>query len=222
MKDYKFSFDVLNKFSNSDPYHFIPGHYQSLFERLEHFEKTLNFPAIKRDVGSLLAFLMPMLGAQRVFEMGSGYGHSAFWYFIGAKEGLNLEEVVLTEKRSDLLEVFEALPWPQNWKRRMSYYQGDAFERLEMDQGVFDLFLVDGVKGDYKKFVEKALPRLSDNGLIAIDNSYWRGSFLNANLRESKKSAANIYELHEWIKNHPKIEAIFLPFADGLSLIRKS
>ena len=152
--------------------------------------------------------------------MGSGYGHSAFWHFIGA-EGL-LERVILTEKRSDLQAVYEGMPWPQNWKRRMEYWQGDAFERLaQLDQD-FDLFLVDGVKADYRRFVELALPRLSSRGLIAIDNSFWRGSFLNEEVRASKQSAAKIFELHQWIKERRDLQAVFLPFADGLTLVRKT
>ncbi|MCO4755508.1 MAG: hypothetical protein KC478_13585, partial [Bacteriovoracaceae bacterium] len=66
-----------------------------------------------------------------------------------------------------------------------------------------------------------ALPKLASNGIIAIDNSYWRGSFLNKDLREKKKSASNVFEMHEWIKNQKDLKAIFVPFLDGLTLIRR-
>lgn len=219
VKDHSFSLDKLTTFSNSDPYFFIPRHCLGLFEELVRQEKRLRFPALSNDVGSLLAFLTGLNRTKRVFEMGSGYGHSAFWYFIGA--GAGLEKVVLTEKRKDLLPVFNALPWPVNWKNRMDYWQGDAFEKLERESGPFDLFLVDGVKADYKKFVELALPKLSRNGLIAIDNSYWRGSFLDPETRAKKASAEKVHELHQWIGKHQEIEAVFIPFLDGLTLVRK-
>ena len=151
--------------------------------------------------------------------MGSGYGHSAFWYFVGAQD--SLKEVILTEKRSDLERVFDNLCWPVNWKNRMHYIQGDAFEALQDVDGQFDLFLVDGVKADYLKFIKLALPKLSSNGIIAIDNSYWRGSFLRESVRVKKKSAQNIFELHTWIRNQKNLKAIFVPFLDGLTLIQK-
>ncbi|MCO4755183.1 MAG: hypothetical protein KC478_11930, partial [Bacteriovoracaceae bacterium] len=129
MKDFKFSFEQLVQFSNSDPYSFVPEHLQFLLEQLQYQEKTLNFPAINNDVGELLAFFLGGQSPKKIFEMGSGYGHSAFWYFVGAHA--SLEEVVLTEKRTDLKDVFDSLPWPMNWKNRMSYVQGDAFEELD-------------------------------------------------------------------------------------------
>ncbi|MBC76874.1 MAG: hypothetical protein CME64_12745 [Halobacteriovoraceae bacterium] len=219
MKDYSFSFEELDRFSNSDPYNFVPKHYSSLLRELNHCEKSLNFPAIKNDVGQLLAFFFSVQRPKRVFEMGSGYGHSAFWYFLGANE--TLEEVILTEKRTDLESVFNQLPWPVNWKNRMSYIQGDAFNALDELNRPADFFLVDGVKADYLRFIKLALPKLSSDGLIAIDNSYWRGSFLNASVRAKKKSAQSIHELHTWIGNQKNLKSIFVPFLDGLTLIKK-
>lgn len=179
----------------------------------------MRFPAVNNDVGSMLAFLMGMLKPKTIFEMGSGYGHSAFWYFVGASS--SLEKVVLTEKREDLKEVFEELPWPVNWKRKMDYHQGDAFEKLSAQDGLFDFFLVDGVKGDYLSFLQAALPKLSPKGVIAIDNSYWRGSFLRKQVRERKASAAKVYELHRWIEAQRDYQAVFIPYVDGLTLIRR-
>ena len=219
MKNFKFSFEQLVQFSNSDPYSYVPEHLQFLLERLQFQEKSLNFPAINNDVGELLAFFLSGQAPKKIFFFFSGYGHRAFWYFVGAQS--SLEEVVLTEKRSDLQTVFDDLPWPVNWKNRMTYVQGDAFEELDRRNDKFDLFLVDGVKADYLKFIKAALPKLSSNGIIAIDNSYWRGSFLNKDIREKKKSATSVFEMHEWIKQQRNLKAIFVPFLDGLTLIRR-
>lgn len=220
MKDHSFSFDTLNKFSNSEPYNFVPSHFNNLLEKLEEQEKKLRFPAIKRDVGSLISFLMGMYSPRRIFEMGSGYGHSAFWYFIGSSD--SIEEVILTEKRDDLKSVFNSLPWPVNWKNRVNYYQGDAFETLSKVQGEFDFFLIDGVKADYLEFMKAGWSKLSRNGIVAIDNSYWRGSFLDKRIVEKKKSAQKVAELHRYIRDQKDISAIFVPFADGLTLLRKA
>ncbi|MEX0798616.1 MAG: class I SAM-dependent methyltransferase [Bacteriovoracaceae bacterium] len=220
MKNYPFSFDQLSKFSNSDPYSFIPAHLRQLKEDLDLRQRQLRFPAIQNDVGSFLAFFLTTLAPKRVFEMGSGYGHSAFWHFVGANH--SLERVVLTEKREDLKDVYNALAWPLNWKNRMDYWQGDAFEKLSKERESFDFFLVDGIKADYLDFIQAALKRLSPLGIIAVDNSFWRGSFLNSTIRDRKKSAQKVFEMHEWIKGRQDLQAVFAPFMDGLTLIRKS
>ena len=219
MKDFPFSLDRLSNFSNSDPYSFIPPHLRSLKQELEFFQKELSFPALHDDVGSLIAFFLGCSKPKKVFEMGSGYGHSAFWHFIGSSE--TVERVVLTEKRDDLKKVFDQVSWPVNWKRRIEYWQGDAFERLEKEEGKVDFFLVDGVKADYLEFIKKASRKLSKGGLIAVDNSFWRGSFLDQEVRSRKKSAAKVHEMHQWIKSQHELEAVFVPFVDGLTLLRR-
>lgn len=219
MKNFPFSFERLFQFSLSDPYSFVPKHHRDLFERLKRAEKRLRFPAVKNDVGSALGFLASLNQSKRIFEMGSGYGHSAFWFFAGAES--SIERAVLTEKRKDLSSVYEELQWPVNWKNRMEYWQGDAFEKLEAEEGLFDFFFVDGVKADYQSFVEKALPKLAKGGLIAVDNSYWRGSFLDAWQRERKASAAAIYRFHRFAQERRDLRAVFIPYADGLTLLRK-
>lgn len=219
MKNFSFSFETLETFSNSDPYSFVPAHCRNLFEELKRKEKELRFPAVKNDVGSMLGFLLSLTEGKRVFEMGSGYGHSSFWYF--AANEASLEKVVLTEKREDLLDVFDSLPWPVSWKERMEYHQGDAFEKLASEEGEFDLFLVDGVKADYKRFVEAAAAKLSRKGILAIDNSFWRGSFLRPELRAKKKTAEKMHELHAWIKQRKDLCAVFVPYNDGLTLLKK-
>lgn len=220
MKNFPFSFDRLKNFSESDPYQFVPALHQGLYEELERRSRGLNFPSIKKDVGSLISFFISYSAPKRIFEMGSGYGHSAYWYFVGSPE--SVVEVVLTEKREDLKEVFDGLPWPINWKNRMNYIQGDAFEALEKADGEFDFFLIDGVKGDYLKFLKSCVPKLSKGGLIAIDNSFWRGSFLKKELREKKASARGVAELHEYIREQKELASIFVPFSDGLTLLKKN
>jgi predicted O-methyltransferase YrrM len=38
-----------------------------------------NFPIIGPEAGRFLAQLVRLMGARRVFEMGSGFGYSALW-----------------------------------------------------------------------------------------------------------------------------------------------
>ncbi len=218
MRDYPFSYEQLFNFSKSHPYTNL-GDKKELFEQLEFSRKKLNFPAIENDIGSLFNFIFKLKDIRTVFEMGSGYGHSAFWYLFNSS---NLpERIILTEKRDDLYTIFNSLPWPESWKSRLDYFQGDAFEKLKSLDHQIDFALIDGVKGDYLRFLKEAYPKLSRGGIVAIDNSYWRGSFLDPELVIKKQSARNIAELHAYLTNSSAWEGVFIPFRDGLSLLRK-
>lgn len=210
------NFDLLHKFSESLPYG-MDEDYNGLYQELKLAEKKYNFPAVKDDVGSFLCFLSKLKNFKTVFEFGSGYGQSAFWFL---KNNPNLSRIYLTEKRDDMEEVFESMPWPKEFKSKMEYHQGDAFDKVnEIDS--FDLLLIDGVKADYLKFVQIAEKKLTQDGVVVIDNAFWRGSFLDAELVEKKVSAQNMKALHDYVKASSLWDAHFLPFSDGVILLTR-
>lgn len=47
---------------------------------MEALAEKNNFPIVGRLVGAFLATQAKMIGAKRVFEFGSGYGYSAYWF----------------------------------------------------------------------------------------------------------------------------------------------
>jgi len=216
MKDFQFQYKDLKSFSESNPYTSIPSEYHDLYNQLKTLEKDLNFPAVHDDIGSTLNFLFQLFSPRNIFEFGSGYGQSAFWYFLNNP---SIEKIILTEKRDDLVEKFHALPWPSQWKEKMEYHQEDAFETIKRLDSV-DFVLIDGVKANYKDFLQECESKITANGLVAIDNSFWRGSFMYDEMVEKKKSARKIKELHDYISASEFWTAIFLPFTDGLTLLR--
>ena len=221
MRDFKFNFDTLNEFSNSNPYQTIPPELRNLFSKLDENKLNLNFPAIHNDVGSFIQFMMASWKPKTVFEMGSGYGHSAFWFLLGGQQ--NIQRIHLTERRSDLVEYYQDLPWPSNWLPKIEYHQADAFETLDQvtqDGTPIDLALIDGVKADYLKFLESLETKMTSGGIVLIDNSYWRGSFLDKDLLIKKESARKIKELHDFIAETEKWQGLFIPYLDGLSILR--
>lgn len=216
MKNYPFSFDQLKSFSESNPYLDFSTDDLNIFKFLDQRRQELNFPAVTDDVGNFLRFISFLINPKNIFEFGSGYGQSAFWFLRGST---SVQKIILCEKRDDLESVFHQVPWTERDKSILEYNQGDAFDRLEsLDEA--DLFLVDGVKADYLKFLKLSRSKISKNGLVVIDNSYWRGSFLDPELSQTKKTAKNIKELHEFIKNSSDWDAVFLPFVDGITLLR--
>lgn len=217
MRDYPFSFEQLNKFSSSLPYQTsMTEEDKDLFNKLKFNQKELNFPAIRDDIGQMINFLFKWIKPKSIFEFGSGYGQSTFWYFLNNEF---VEKVVLTEKRDDLEKVFHSLPWPENWKNKIQYNQKDAFEVFESIDDV-DFVLIDGVKADYLNFLKACENKLNNDGLVLIDNSYWRGSFLDEKMVNTKQTAKKIKELHEYIDLSHKWEAVFLPYEDGVTLLR--
>lgn len=215
MRDYQLDHNQLHQFSQSLPYGLHSDRLEFL-TKLNTIKEQLNFPAVTNDVGSLLQMLLKRSQVRKIFEFGSGYGHSLFWYC----ELSTVDKIVLTEKREDLLTYFHQIQWPHHILRATEYYQGDAFERFNADSELYDFIFMDGVKASYKDFLELAIKRLSEHGLIAIDNSYWRGSFLDPQMQH-KSSAMAVAKLHQYVASLEEFEAIFIPYLDGLTLIQR-
>ena len=52
----------------------------TVLAEMEALAKQNNFPIVNRLVGVFLETQAKMINAKRVFEFGSGYGYSAYWF----------------------------------------------------------------------------------------------------------------------------------------------
>ena len=102
-------------------------------ERLGH---ERNFPIIDRLVGELVEVLALSIGAASVFEMGSGYGYSAYWFTraVGPRG-----RVICTDSNPANRELAERfLSRVDRWDR-IDYQVGIAQDVLGRTRGDFDV-----------------------------------------------------------------------------------
>ena len=82
--------------------------------------------------------------------------------------------------------------------------------------GTFDYAFVDADKLHYDRYYEAALELLRPGGLVAIDNTLWDGKPADPEVNDADTAA--IRALNAKLKDDPRIDLCFLPFADGLTL----
>ena len=51
---------------------------------------------------------------------------------------------------------------------------------LEIKDGTLDFAFVDGNKEDYLEYIEHLLPKLSQRGILLVDDCFFHGDILNA------------------------------------------
>lgn len=191
---------------------------RKLYSELLELEERLHFPAVKPQVGAFLKSLIHLHKPKIIFEFGSGYGHSAFWYLLAKTS--NLSKIYLTEKRDDLEDVFHHLSWPTDWKKKLFYKQGDAFESFKDVDSKIDFLLIDGEKAKYLDFLQTINDSLNEGAIVIIDNAFWKGMFLDQE-KKHKVSPQGILKLHNWLKEQTLFHVCFLPISDGLFLLQK-
>ena len=76
----------------------------AVMQEMEKLAKDRNFPIIGPQVGRILYQYTKLIGAKRVFEMGSGFGYSAYWFALALPED---GKVICTEAASNNIDLAE-------------------------------------------------------------------------------------------------------------------
>ena len=186
---------------------------------MEALAQKNNFPIIGRLVGVFLETQARMINAERVFEFGSGYGYSAYWF---AKAVGATGQVICTD--ADFLNQQQAQHYltAANLWDRVDFKAGMAQDIFAQTEGLFDICYNDVDKGDYPAVWAMAKDRIRPGGLYIADNVLWRG-------RVAVKKPADIFpgwteaiiEHNELIFNDPDFDAFINPIRDGVIVARK-
>jgi caffeoyl-CoA O-methyltransferase len=147
-------------------------HDEPVLLEMEEEAKENNFPIVGRMVGVTLEILARGIGARRVFELGSGYGYSAYWF---ARAVGDRGRVWLTDgdpinaKRADNYLSRAGLV------ERTTFMVGDAVSQFRTVDGDFDVVYCDIDKHGYPDAWRAARDRVRVGGLYVCDNTLWYG-----------------------------------------------
>jgi caffeoyl-CoA O-methyltransferase len=165
--------------------------------------------------GSFLRSLVAISGARRVLEIGTFTGYSAMAMASALPpDGELISLDVNLEHVEVALRHIEASPWRALIKVRV----GPAMETLTNLDGPFDLAFIDADKTNYRNYYEAVLPKLSERGVIVIDNVLWSGQVLDA--EDTSDDTRAIKELNDAIAADNRVECVMVPVRDGVSLVR--
>jgi len=182
--------------------------------QLQAHAATRDFPLIGRTSGGWLEVLTRMIGGKRVFEFGSGFGYSAYFF---AKAVGESGEVIGSEKDAHELDDHRRLFDGHPLADRIRIEQGGAFEVFDRQAGVFDIVLIDINKADYPRALEAAIPRVRPGGLILADNVLWGGKTARPAPADDPSTAA-LQRFNELLMTDQRIRSEILPCGDGLSV----
>lgn len=139
---------------------------------MEALADERGFPIIGRLCGGLLELLARSIGAIRIFEMGSGFGYSAYWFSRAAgPDG----EIHLTD--TDSANERQALDFLERAGLRapIRYHVEDAFTALDHTTGDFDIVYCDIDKAGYRRAWDIGHTRVRVGGFYICDNMLWSG-----------------------------------------------
>ena len=197
----------------------IEQYMRSLLERydepvlleMEDEAQRNGFPIVGRQVGVTLEVLARAAGADRIFELGSGYGYSAYWFARAAAE------VHCTDGDPENAKKAESYLTRAGVWERIRFTVGDAVEGLAATDGEFDIVYCDINKHGYPDAWRAARERIRPGGMYICDNVLWSGRVAEDDPDDKRPTwTAAIREHNRLVAGDPDFTSTILPTRDGV------
>lgn len=143
-----------------------------ILAEMEDVARQRRFPIVGPLVGTLFFVLARARRAQRVFEMGSGFGYSTLWFARAVGPG---GLVVHTEGSAENSAAARGYLERAGLADRVRFHVGDARDIIRDEREFYDIVFCDIDKEQYGEVPDLALPRLAPGGLLIVDNALWYG-----------------------------------------------
>lgn len=184
----------------------------STLQEMERIAAEKRFPIIGPLVGRLLCQLALLTGAQRIFELGSGFGYSAIWFARGLQPG---GRIICTDGSRENAVLAARFFQEARIEGLVDYRTGDALSLLAAEPGSFDIILNDVDKHEYPEVFRQAVPRLKKGGLLITDNALWQGRVVGD---DNAPGTAGIRAFNRLAFQSEDILTTIVPLRDGVAL----
>lgn len=175
---------------------------------------------ISPEQAQFMQFLLHMIRAKNVLELGTFTGYSALAMALALPD----DGRVITCDVSAQWTKNAPLFWNEaKQAHKIELRLGRALDSLhtliaEGWEQKFDFIFIDADKTNYVNYYELALKLIQPRGIIAIDNVLWDGKVIDE--QETGGQTREIRKLNELIKNDQRVFVSLLPIADGLFLVQ--
>ncbi len=192
----------------------LARHDEPVLLEMEAEAEEKGFPIVGRMVGVVLEILARSIGASRVFELGSGYGYSGYWFAraVGSGGDLHLTDGDPENEKKAQDYLSRAGLWEP-----VTFHVGDAVTSLNAIEGDFDIVYCDIDKHGYPEAWRAARDRIRVGGLYICDNTLWSGRVTEGFDEEDSRPqwTAAIKEMNQAVASDPDYLSTILPIRDG-------
>ncbi len=168
--------------------------------------------SVKSHDGYLLSWLMKLIAAKSVVEIGTLGGYSGTWIARALPDDGKLYTLELEEKHA---QVAQAAFDKAGVSDKVEILLGNAHETIKQLSGQhpFDFVFIDAEKGGYLDYLNWAIENLRSGGIVTAHNVYRNGRVMNPTSDDDKALAA----FNQAIANHPQLESLIIPLGDGMA-----
>ena len=187
-------------------------------QRMEEYARKTNFNIIGPAAGYVCYQVARMIGAQSVFELGSGYGYSTAWFAKAVKEngGGVVHHVVWDQKLSDMAAGHLSR---LGYEGQIQYHVAEAIATLRDTPGPFDLIFCDIDKHGYPEALPVIKSKLRQGGVMITDNIIWHARIFDN--KDTSADTVGVRDFTRLVAQDPDWIASVMPVRDGVMVAYK-
>ncbi len=198
---------LLENFSSEDQF----------LKRLREESDRLGFPQIhiSGDQGAFLQFMLTVMDAKNVLEIGSLGGYSALTM---AKALPKNGRLICLEKNEEYVNFIKTKAEEADLDEIIEVKNTVAKEYLEKLKPAyqFDFIFIDADKESYIDYVNLTAPMLRKGGVIAADNALAFGHVADNPPLVRSEEVSYIQEFNKFFRNDFRFITSLVPVGDGL------
>jgi caffeoyl-CoA O-methyltransferase len=183
----------------------------AVLQEMEEQAAKRNIPIIGPAVGRVLAQLVMISKAKRIFELGSAIGYSTIWL---ARAAGASAEVHYSDGSEDNAREATGYFERAGLAHLIQVHVGDALTSLAQTQGEFDFIFNDVNKEGYPAVLAAIPTRLKSGGLFVTDNTLWHERVLNPH----EESDFAVTSFNRKLYDSTQFFTALLPIRDGVSI----
>ena len=199
----------------------LARHDEPVLLEMEVEARDSGFPAVGRMVGVVLEILARSIDARRVFELGSGFGYSGYWFAraIGPDGELHLTDGDLENERKALDYLGRA-----GLGKAVAFHTGDALSSFASIDGDFDIVFCDINKEQYPAAWAAARDRIRPGGMYICDNTIRWGAATVLEERDGQlgETVAAVRAHNEAVAGDSEFLTTILPIREGVLVARRA
>ena len=173
---------------------------------------------VARDQGRFLSMLVSAVRPRLAVEVGTFTGASSLAIARALPDGGRL-------LCCDISEEWTAIA-RRHWEAggvsdRIDLLIAPAIQTLRAlpDDTPVDFAFIDADKTGYLAYYEELVPRLSDHGLLVVDNVLWSGRVMDPSVLDDDTVA--LREFNSRVVADDRVDVVMLSVGDGVSVVRR-
>ena len=188
-------------------------------------EETAQHPLagmqISPEQGQFMAWLIQLIAAKRIVEIGVFTGYSSLAMALALPADGHITACDVSRVYTDIARRYWAQAGVESKIELQIGFAMNTLQRLIADgqAGSYDMVFIDADKCNYTNYYECGLTLLRNGGVLLVDNVLWSGKVADASIKDEDTEA--IRALNRLMHQDPRVSLSVLPVADGLAMAIK-